>query len=81
MFKKSLAHQSNVTPLRSSARRQLVTLILAQYPSFLPPRPDVDRDEEDQVFEKELGRVIVPEGVRIGTIETSGGVEGVRSMI
>ena len=77
MFKKPLAHQSNATPLRSSARRQLIASIFAQYPTFLPPKTDGDRDEEDQLSEKELGKVIVPEGVRSATFETSGGVEGV----
>jgi translation initiation factor 2D len=66
MFKKPLAHQSNATPLRSSARRQLLASISSQYPSLIPA--------EDG---KEVGRMILPEGVRSSTFETSGGVEGV----
>ncbi len=76
MFKKPLAHQSNATPIRSSARRQLVATIFEQYPSLHLKR-DGERDEEDQVSEKELGRVFVPEGIRSGTFETSGKSEGV----
>jgi translation initiation factor 2D len=66
MFKKPLAHQSNATPLRSSTRRQLLASISSQYPSLIPA--------EDG---KEVGRLILPEGVRSCTFETSGGVEGV----
>jgi translation initiation factor 2D len=66
MFKKPLAHQSNATPLRSSARRQLLGSISSQYPSLIPA--------EDG---KEVGRLILPEGVRSSTFETSGGVDGV----
>jgi translation initiation factor 2D len=66
MFKKPLAHQSNATPLRSSTRRQLLASISSQYPSLIPA--------EDG---KEVGRLILPEGVRSSTFETSGGVEGV----
>jgi translation initiation factor 2D len=66
MFKKPLAHQSNATPLRSSTRRQLLASISSQYPSLIPA--------EDG---KEVGRMILPEGVRSSTFETSGGVEGV----
>jgi translation initiation factor 2D len=66
MFKKPLAHQSNATPLRSSARRQLLASISSQYPSLIPA--------EDA---KDVGRMILPEGVRSSTFETSGGVEGV----
>ncbi|ORY26308.1 hypothetical protein BCR39DRAFT_541242 [Naematelia encephala] len=69
MFKKALAHQSNATPIRSSARRQLLTSIYEQYPSFRP-------GGEDAVPDKELGKIILPEGVRCGSFETSGGVEG-----
>ena len=70
MFKKPLAHQSNATPLRSSARRQLLASISSQYPSLIPA--------EDA---KEVGRIILPEGVRSCTFETSGGVEGVSSFL
>lgn len=66
MFKKPLAHQSNATPLRSSARRQLLASISSQYPSLIPA--------EDG---KEVGRMILPDGVRTSTFETSGGVDGV----
>jgi translation initiation factor 2D len=66
MFKKPLAHQSNATPLRSSARRQLLASISSQYPSLVPA--------EDG---KEVGRMVLPEGVRTSTFETSGGVDGV----
>lgn len=69
MFKKPLAHQSNATPIRSSARRQLISAILGQYPQLA-----AGKDEEGQ---RELSRQIVPEGIRQGTFETSGGVEGV----
>jgi len=72
MFKKALAHQSNATPLRSSARRQLVTAILAQHPSILTGVQD-----DDAINGKEVGKLIVSEGVRSGAFETSGGVEGV----
>ncbi|RSH89032.1 hypothetical protein EHS25_002694 [Saitozyma podzolica] len=77
MFKKPLAHQSNATPLRSSARRQLLTSIFAQYPDLL-----VRADEGEgpsgvaAVSEKDLGRLILPEGIRSAAIETSWGVEG-----
>ena len=74
MFKKALALQSNATPLRSSARRQLVTAILAQHPFVLNGVHD-----DDAINEKEVGKLIVPEGVRSGSFETSGGVEGVSS--
>ena len=71
MFKKTLAHQSNATPLRSSARRQLVTAITGQHASLLS-----GCSADDAINEKEIGKLIVPEGVRSGTFETSGGVEG-----
>ena len=71
MFKKALAHQSNATPIRSSARRQLVSSIMDQHP-FLTG--------DDFIDQKELAKVILPEGVRMATFETSGGVEGVRLM-
>jgi len=66
MFKKPLAHQSNATPLRSSVRRQLLRSIGSQYPLLIPA--------EDG---EEVGKVILPKGVRTSTFETSGGVEGV----
>lgn len=71
MFKKPLAHQSNATPIRSSARRQLLSAILEQYPSLFA------RDETDDDSKKELSKLILPEGVRIATFETSTGLEGV----
>ncbi|WVQ99704.1 hypothetical protein IAU59_006845 [Kwoniella sp. CBS 9459] len=97
MFKKPLAHQSNATPLRSSARRQLLSAILTQYPSLLGhPQPhgldettsanangggsggDTNaRDGEDEgVNEKELGKIILPDGVRSANFETSAEIEG-----
>lgn len=69
MFKRALAHQSNATPLRSSDKRKLVKDVLARY-DFAP-----DTIGEDEL--RELGRMILPEGIRLSTIETSGGVEGV----
>ncbi|WVW84182.1 hypothetical protein I302_106212 [Kwoniella bestiolae CBS 10118] len=75
MFKKPLAHQSNATPLRSSARRQLLNAIYEQYPSLLGPNRGQDGDEEG-ISEKELGKMILPEGVRIANFETSVGTEG-----
>lgn len=71
MFKKPLAHQSNATPIRSSARRQLLSAILEQYPSLLP------QDGMDDNSKKELNKLILPEGVRTATFETSTGLEGV----
>lgn len=71
MFKKPPAHQSNATPIRSSARRQLLSAILEQYPSLLA------QGETDDDSKKELGKLILPEGVRIATFETSTGLEGV----
>jgi len=75
MFKKALAHQSNATPLRSSARRALVTGIMAAYPALGESLP-ADK-ESNPSAEKELGRALVPEGVRTANFETSGGIEGV----
>lgn len=69
MFKKPLAHQSNATPLRSSARRQLLSSVTAQYPALIPKGEDVN--------EKEIGKLALPEGVRSATFETSAGIEGV----
>lgn len=71
MFKKPLTHQSNATPIRSSARRQLLSAILEQYPSLLP------QDGMDDNNKKELSKLILPEGVRTATFETSTGLEGV----
>ncbi|KAK6909750.1 translation initiation factor 2D [Kwoniella mangroviensis CBS 10435] len=71
MFKKPLAHQSNATPLRSSARRQLLNAIYEQYPSLRG-----ESQAQDGSADKELGRMILPEGVRIATFETSVGTEG-----
>jgi translation initiation factor 2D len=72
MFKKPLAHQSNATPLRSSARRQLLASITAQYPLLVP-----SGDENEGQSGKEVGKLVLPEGVRTSTFETSAGVEGV----
>lgn len=74
MFKKALAHQSNATPLRSSARRALVASVMASYPAL--PESLADR-ESDPSAEKDLGRALIPEGVRTATFETSAGIEGV----
>lgn len=71
MFKKPLAHQSNATPLRSSARRQLLASLTAQYPAL---EDDVDGMG---MRGKAVGRMVLPEGVRATSFETSGGVEGV----
>ncbi|WVO15234.1 hypothetical protein L204_102883 [Cryptococcus depauperatus] len=71
MFKKPLTHQSNATPIRSSARRQLFNAILEQYPSLL-----LGSGSEDEGYKKELGKLILPEGVRTATFETSSGMEG-----
>ncbi|KAK8864673.1 hypothetical protein IAR55_001924 [Kwoniella newhampshirensis] len=81
MFKRPLAHQSNSTPLRSSARRQLLSSIFTQYPSLLPPKIESRLDttiEEGPggISEKELGRIILPEGAKSAGFETSVGVEG-----
>ena len=73
MFKKPLAHQSNAIPLRSSARRQLLASITAQYPLLVP----ADNENEGGPSGKEVGKLVLPEGVRTTTFETSGGVEGV----
>lgn len=75
MFKKPLAHQSNATPLRSSSRRQLLASISSQYPTLIPTE---DVLEAEGMTGKEVGRMILPEGVRSSTFETSGGVDGVR---
>lgn len=83
MFKKPLIHQSNAVPIRSSARRQLLTAIYEQYPSLLEPKgkaratSDDTEEPDDDSRAKELGRAILPEGVRTATFETSQGVEGV----
>ena len=77
MFKKPLAHQSNATPLRSSARRQLINSVLEQYPALLGSQSGGDDEDTLKVSEKGLGKLIVPEGIRSGTIETSDGVDGV----
>ena len=73
MFKKPLAHQSNATPLRSSARRQLLASITAQYPLLVP----ADNENEGGPSGKEVGKLVLPEGVRTTTFETSAWVEGV----
>lgn len=70
MFKKPLAHQSNATPLRSSARRQLLGSLTTQYPDLVPSGEN----------EKEVGKLVLPEGIRTATFETSAGVEGVRNL-
>ncbi|EIW65985.1 hypothetical protein TREMEDRAFT_45974 [Tremella mesenterica DSM 1558] len=86
MFKKPLANQSNFTPIRSSARRQLLSSIFTQYPSLLRDIPSASvlpdggsgdvRPRDDRPTEKDIGRMILPEGVKSGTFETSAGVEG-----
>lgn len=76
MFKKALAHKSNATPLKSSSRRQLVASVLEQYPAL---RDSIASEEgAPGISEKDLGRALVPDGVRVANIETSAGVEGVR---
>ncbi|CAK9781183.1 hypothetical protein CC85DRAFT_289014 [Cutaneotrichosporon oleaginosum] len=72
MFKKALAHHSNATPIRSSARRALVTSIFAQYPAL----SEHVGEEEGMLSEKDLGRALVPDGVRSSNFETSAGIEG-----
>ncbi|WWC89007.1 uncharacterized protein L201_003924 [Kwoniella dendrophila CBS 6074] len=88
MFKKPLAHQSNATPLRSSVRRQLLNSIFEQYPSLLGKDHSGDKDKFENgdynvngettegISEKDLGKIILPEGVRIANFETSVGIEG-----
>ena len=75
MFKKPLARQSNATPIRSSARRQLLNAIFAQYPALKPA--DNEEPAAEGLSEKEVGKLIVPEGVRSGTFETSQELNGV----
>jgi translation initiation factor 2D len=77
MFKKPLAHQSNATPLRSSARRQLLSSISAQYPGLVPSEGDEDGQSPTTMTAKEVGKLVLPEGVRTTTFETSAGIEGV----
>lgn len=77
MFKKPLAHQSNATPLRSSARRQLLQSIYEQYPDIKLGLRDAEETEGEGLTEKELSKLILPEGVKVSSIDTSGGVEGV----
>lgn len=69
MFKRALAHQSNATPIRSSDRRKLVKDVLSRY-DFLP----TEANEDEQ---RELGRLIMPEGIRSANMQTSGGIDGV----
>lgn len=79
MFKKALAHQSNATPIRSSARRQLVTAVYTEYPVLRDSiAPEGSEASDDKLSEKDLGRLLVPEGVRTTSFETSGGVGGVK---
>ena len=79
MFKKPLAHQSNATPIRSSARRQLLASIYDQYPELQRNvRSESAGDAEGEgMSEKDLGRLLLPDGVRSCSFETSAGVEGV----
>lgn len=100
MFKKPLAHQSNATPLRSSARRHVLSQALEQYPLYLrneglgPPSSDESSHQiagaagqaetvdgyggaTASMSEKDLGKLIMPEGLRSSSFKTSGGVEGV----
>lgn len=82
MFKKTLAHQSNATPIRSSARRQLLAAIYEQYPALHASSSEsTDGEQSGGLSEKDLGRVILPEAVRSSTIETSHGVEGVSTVV
>jgi translation initiation factor 2D len=83
MFKRPLSHQSNATPIRSSSRRALVNDIFASYPSFHPQKPQHETPEqagEREKAERDLGKMILPEGIRQASIETSGGVEGVSTV-
>ncbi|GMK53938.1 hypothetical protein CspeluHIS016_0105240 [Cutaneotrichosporon spelunceum] len=77
MFKKALAHHSNATPIRSSARRALVTSIFAQYPALNESVSAQGEDAPGKLSEKDLGRALVPEGVRSSNFETSAGIEGI----
>lgn len=81
MFKKPLAHQSNATPIRSSARRALLTDIISSYPLLSTPKSrdnaTIEEVGERDKVERELGRLIMPEGIRSCSFETSGGIEGV----
>lgn len=83
MFKKALAHHSNATPIRSSARRQLVASIFTQYPALHESvaAEGQEGEAEGKLSEKDLGRVLVPEGVRSSNFETSAGVEGVSFLL
>ncbi|BEI93373.1 uncharacterized protein CcaverHIS019_0510010 [Cutaneotrichosporon cavernicola] len=76
MFKKALAHHSNATPIRSSARRALVASIFAQYPALNESVASEGEDAPDKLSEKDLGRALVPDGVRSSNFETSAGIEG-----
>lgn len=86
MFKKALSHQSNATPIRTSARRHLLSEVLDQYRLFLglerseaSPSGAVDDDDGSTppMTEKELGKLIMPDGLRSSTFTTSGGIDGV----
>ena len=84
MFKKPLAHQGNATPIRSSARRRLLSSILEQYPSLTlasneePLASSESGRVENDTAQRDLGRLIFPEGVKTCHFETSAGLEGVR---
>lgn len=69
MFKKPPAHLSNSTPLRQSDRRKVLAAILELY-------PEIARDL-DEAAAKNVAKVLVPEGLRSGGMETNSGVEGV----
>jgi hypothetical protein len=69
MFKKPPAHLSNSTPLRQSDRRKVLAAILELY-------PEIARDL-DEAEAKNVAKVLVPEGLRSGGMETNSGVEGV----
>lgn len=81
MFKKPLSHQSNATPIRSSTRRALVADIVSSYPTLATSRSrdnaTIDEVNERDKSERELGRLIMPDGIRACSFETSGGIEGV----
>ncbi len=76
MFKKALAHHSNATPIRSSARRALVTSVFAQYPALADHILKDGEDAPAKLSEKDLGRALVPDLVRSANFETSAGIEG-----
>jgi hypothetical protein len=73
MFKKPPAHLSNSTPLRQSDRRKVLAVILELYPEIVRGL--------DEASAKNVGKVLVPEGLRSGGMETSAGVQGVSGFL